>query len=282
MLDILNGMHVVTLAVNLPGPLAASQLSAMGASVVKVEPPGGDPLSHAAPGWYGELLGSQRVVVLDLKIPSELAELDELLTGANVLITSMRPSALRRLGLGDATTRFPGLSHVEIVGHDGELEEQPGHDLTYQAGYGTLQPPLMPVVPAADLLGSERAVSAALLGLINSAKTGVGRRHRVVLEDAAAAAGAAIRHGLVGEGTPLGGAIPTYGIYQTSDGHIALGSLEPHFRHRTLKALDVVDTHEALARVFASGSNAHWEELAAQVDIPIVGIRNVTKERKHD
>ncbi|MCJ0907282.1 CoA transferase [Rhodococcus sp. ARC_M6] len=277
MLDILNGIRVVTLAVNLPGPLAASRLSAMGASVVKVESPGGDPLAHGAPGWYAELLGEQLVAVLDLKDPSDLVKLDALLTGANVLITSMRPSALRRLGLGDATARFPGLSHVEIVGHDGELEELPGHDLTYQAAHGTLQPPLMPVIPAADLLGAERAVSAALLGLIGAAKTGVGQRYRVVLEDAAAAAGAAIRHGLVGEGALLGGATPTYGIYQTADGHIALGAPEPHFRSRTLEALGVADTHEALARVFAGASNAHWEELAAQVDIPIVGIRNVTR-----
>jgi alpha-methylacyl-CoA racemase len=69
------------------------------------------------------------------------------LTCADVLITSVRPSALRRLGLADAHVTYPGLSHVEIVGHDGDLEEVPGHDLTYQAAYGTLDPPSMPPAP---------------------------------------------------------------------------------------------------------------------------------------
>ena len=274
MLDILNGVRVVSLAVNLPGPLAAARLSTLGASVTKIEPPGGDPLAAAAPGWYAELVGDQRVAVLDLKESGDLAKLDALLADADLLITAMRPAALRRLGLGDAPGRFRGLSHVEIVGHDGELEEVPGHDLTYQAGHGTLQPPLMPTIPAADLLGAERAVSAALLALIDTSKSGVGQRHRVALEDAAADAGAAVRHGLAGVGAPLGGATPTYGIYATADGYIALGALEPHFRDRVLEALRVDGTREELERVFATGSTEQWEELAERVDIPLIGIRN--------
>jgi alpha-methylacyl-CoA racemase len=46
----LRGVRVLTLAVNLPGPVAASRLCDMGASVVKVEPPGGDPLARMCPG----------------------------------------------------------------------------------------------------------------------------------------------------------------------------------------------------------------------------------------
>ncbi|MFE3228604.1 CoA transferase [Nocardia sp. NPDC059228] len=275
--DILDGVRVVSLAVNLPGPLAAARLASFGATVTKVEPPMGDPLAAVVPDWYSELTGKQHVTVLDLKDSGDRAKLEDELAGADLLLTAMRPSALRRLGLDNAHEKFAGLSHIEIVGHDGDLEERPGHDLTYQAAYGTLQPPLMPTVPVVDLLGAERAVSAALLALRNKSNSTAGRRYRVVLEDAAADAGAAVRYGLSGPGDPLGGAIPTYGIYATADGYIALGAVEPHFSARTLEALGVADTHEDLARVFAEENTSHWEELAERVDIPIAGIR--TPER---
>ncbi|MRH93029.1 CoA transferase [Nocardia sp. SYP-A9097] len=277
--DILEGVRVVSLAVNLPGPLAAARLAGFGASVIKVEPPTGDPLAVAAPGWYAELTGRQRVAVLDLKDPDDRAGLDAELAGADVLLTAMRPSALRKLGLDNAPEQFPGLSHVEIVGHDGALEELPGHDLNYQAAHGTLQPPLMPTIPVADLLGAERAVSATLLALRNVAKSGAGHRYRVVLEDAAADAGAAVRHGLVGPEAPLGGATPTYGIYATADGHIALGALEPHFRARVLEHLQVPDIRAELERVFATHGTDHWEELAERADFPLTGIRSRTQEK---
>lgn len=274
MRDSLDGVRVVSLAVNLPGPLAAAWLAGQGAAVTKVEPPTGDPLAAAAPDWYTELTSNQQVMVLNLKDSGDRNELDAMLARADVLLTAMRPSALRRIGLEDAHEKFPGLSHVEIVGHDGDLEERPGHDLTYQAAYGTLQPPMMPTVPVADLLGAERAVSATLLALRHRANSTAGKRYRVVLEDAASYAAAAVRYGLTGPGDSLGGATPTYRIYKSANGYIALGALEPHFRARTLEALgNVADTSEDLARVFATEDTEHWEELAERVDIPITGIR---------
>lgn len=275
--ELLQGKRVVSLAVNLPGPLAAARLAGLGATVTKIESPAGDPLSAVAPGWYAELTVGQRVVVLDLKDPAGRTALDNELLGADLLLTAMRPSALRRLGLGSAHLTYPGLSHVEIVGHDGDREDTPGHDLTYQAAQGTLQPPTMPTVPVADLLGGERALSSALLALLARTQTPSGRRYRVVLEDIAAEAGAAVRHGLMGEGAPLGGAIPSYGIYASADGHVAVGALEPHFRDRLVDTLGVGHDRDELARVFANGKTAHWEELAERVDIPIVGIRTPTR-----
>jgi alpha-methylacyl-CoA racemase len=63
----LRDVRVLTLAVNLPGPLAASRLCAMGAFVIKVEPPGGDPLERMCPVYYEDLSAGQEVVRLDLK-----------------------------------------------------------------------------------------------------------------------------------------------------------------------------------------------------------------------
>jgi crotonobetainyl-CoA:carnitine CoA-transferase CaiB-like acyl-CoA transferase len=106
----------VSVAVNLPGPLAASRLAEFGASVTKVEPPAGDPLAHVAPNWYRSLVSRQNVVTLDVKDPHDRAELDALLADADLLITSMRPSALARLGLARPHEIFPRLSLIEIVG----------------------------------------------------------------------------------------------------------------------------------------------------------------------
>ncbi len=78
------GIHVVSLAVNLPGPLAAARLSELGASVTKIEPPAGDPLAAAAPGWYSKLVRAQQVAFLDLKDPHGRAKLDIELTGADL------------------------------------------------------------------------------------------------------------------------------------------------------------------------------------------------------
>src|SRR5215216_8202042 len=95
----LRGVWVLTLAVNLPGPVAASRLCAMGASVVKIEPPGGDPLARMCPGYYEDLSAGQKIVRLDLKDQQDRASLDDRLKATDLLLTASRPAALGRLGL---------------------------------------------------------------------------------------------------------------------------------------------------------------------------------------
>lgn len=269
----LAGVTVVSLAVNLPGPLAAARLCELGATVTKVEPPAGDPLAAAAPDWYEHLVRHQNVLTLDLKDDGDRAKLDELLTEADLLITSMRPSALNRLGLARPHETFPQLSLIEIVGHDDEQAEIPGHDLNYQAVHGTLTPPQMPKVPVADMLGAERAVSTALAALIGRAKAGGGQPCRVVLAEAAARAGDAVRYGLMGNGALLGGAFPGYGIYESADGYVALGAIEPHFFERTCKAFGADGTHERLREAFAAKTAAELEAVARHLDIPLNKVR---------
>ena len=265
----LDGVVVISLAVNLPGPLAAARLRSFGAEITKVEPPSGDPLAAVAPAWFQELVIGQDIVTLDLKSHHDREQLEELLAGADLLLTAMRPSAFDRLGLGESVRRH-GLAHVEIVGHDGADAERPGHDLTYQAQYGTVAAPLMPLVPVADLLGAERAVSAAFAAL-RAREHGDPGTWRVVLEDAARDAGAAIRHGLTGPGAPLGGTLPGYAIYASADGHVAVAALEPHFAARLREHFG--QTQEELTRLFAAQPSKHWEEIGAALDIPIVTVR---------
>ena len=270
---VLDGVRVVSLATNLPGPIAAARLTELGASVTKVEPPAGDPLAPASPPWYRELTSGQRVLALDLKAPGDRARLDEELSGADLLITAMRPSALARLGLANATEAYAGLSHVEIVGYDADREEVVGHDLNYQAAHGTLQPPLLPTAPIADLLGAERVVSAALLLLLARQHRTLPRHQRVVLDEAARDAGAALRHGLTGPGTVLGGGLPQYGIYKCTDGYVALGAIEDHFAAKVREFLGTEITHAALERAFAAHDTEYWTDLADRLGIPLTPVR---------
>lgn len=265
---------VVSLAVNLPGPVAAARLTSMGAAVVKVEPPTGDPLAAVAPGWYDELTSGQEVVSLDLKDPDGRSQFESRLAVADVLLTSMRPSALARLRLADSASRHRVVL-VEIVGYDGDRSEEAGHDLTYQAVHGTVLPPTMPLVPLVDLLGAERAVSAVLAGLRqrdHGEPDDAAPHLRVVLDDVAQHASAGVRHGLTGPRDVLGGALPVYGLYPTTDGHVAVGAVEPHFATRLGHIVGT--TREQLIARFATETSAHWEALGREHDIPIVVVRD--------
>ncbi|WP_188666829.1 CoA transferase [Tersicoccus solisilvae] len=266
------GVTVVSLAINLPGPLAVGRLASLGASVTKVEPPSGDPLRAAAPAWYRDLHRDVTVVTLDLK--REAARLEELLTGADVLVTAMRAEAAARLGLPELVARL-GLAHVEIVGHD---DGRPGHDLTFQAEAGLLSSTdaelSMPVAPVADLLGAERAVSAALVAL-RLREVGAPAHQRVVLAEAAHDAAAALRHGLTGPGTPLGGGLEQYGLYATADGHVAVAAIEPHFAARLTQL--VGGTRAELTARFAEDTSAAWERFGRERDLPIVTVHQISQ-----
>lgn len=265
----LTGVRVVSLAVNVPGPVAAARLVSYGAQVTKIEPPTGDPLATASPSWYAELATHQRVLSLDLKTAEGTEALAAEFAEADLLITAVRPSALARLGLPEMVATH-GLAHVEIVGHDGEDAERPGHDLTFQAAQGTLAPPELPMVLVADLIGAEQATTAAFAAL-RARERGEPATIRVVLEAAARAGGAPRRHGLTGPGTALGGAIPSYRVYASADGYVAVAALEVHFATRYF-ALFGESADEAAER-FATESSDYWAAFGDEHDIPIVAVR---------
>ena len=185
----------------------------MGASVVKVEPPGGDPLARMCPDYYEELSAGQDVVRLDLKDRQDLASLDDRLRETDLLLTASRPAALGRLGLSwpELHARFPRLCQVAIVGHPPPDEDMPGHDLTYQARFGTLSPPAMPPVLVADLAGAERAVSVALSLLFARERGQDAGYEQVALSEAAHTFAEPLHWGLTAPGGVLGGGFPATG-----------------------------------------------------------------------
>jgi alpha-methylacyl-CoA racemase len=260
-------MRIVSLAQNLPGPVAISRLVAEGARAIKIEPPWGDQVETLCKPWYDALHSGMTVERLDVKTPAGLSRLKALLADADVFLASHRPSALARLGL-DATTliaTFARMSHVNIVG-DTLNPEEAGHDLTYQARAGLVQHAL-PFTLLADMAGAERTRA-----VIKDAARHPGSTHVVGLADAVRDLAAPLAYGLTATGGHLGGGNPAYAVYATREGAIAVTALEPHFRTRLYEGLGLADGADPSA-VFATRTAAEWERWAAERDIPLVEIR---------
>jgi crotonobetainyl-CoA:carnitine CoA-transferase CaiB-like acyl-CoA transferase len=269
---------VLTLAVNLPGPLAAARLGRLGAAVVKVEPPAGDALAWACPDWYRELHQGQEVVRLDLKDPADRARLDARLERADLLLTATRPAALRRLGLAweELHGRYPQLCQVALVGYPAPREDLPGHDLTYQARAGLLTPPGLPRACVADLAGAQEAVSAALALLLARERGEGGQYAAVSLAGAAEWFAEPWRRGLTAAGGPLGGGLPGYQLYPTRAGWVALAALEPHFQRKLVEELGLAcASREELQRVLMTRTAQEWELWAEAHDVPLAAVRDL-------
>jgi len=272
----LAGLSIVTLAINLPGPAATGRLRDLGASVTKIEPPDGDPLARGCPEWYRALHQNVTVLQLDLKVASDRERLNPILAQSDLLLTSSRPAALKRLGLSSSEVhrQFPRLCQVAIIGHAPPDENQPGHDLTYQATLGLVSPPEMPRALMADLGGAEEAVSTAVSLLLARERGAQAANAQVSLAEAAARFALPYQYGLTRPAGLLGGGWPGYNLYQATDGWIAVAALEPHFAERLRVELGVESfTHEALETAFGRKSAAEWEAWATPRDLPIVAVR---------
>jgi len=122
----LQGIRVVDLSNMLMAPYATQILGDMGADVIKVEAPGGDPVRGIGPQRHAGMGAiflnanrSKRSIVLDLKQPAGLAAATDLLKGADVLVYNMRPQSMARLGLGyeQVAAVNPGIIYAGLFGY---------------------------------------------------------------------------------------------------------------------------------------------------------------------
>src|SRR3954453_4332021 len=180
----LRGMRVVELAGIGPGPHACMILADLGADVLRVDRPGGQPLT----GGPGDLLNRGRPsVALDLKPPDGIATVLDLVERADVLVEGLRPGTTERLGLGpDARlARNPRLVYGRMTGwgQTGPLARTAGHDLGYVAISGALfglgQDPARPHFPSNPLGdfggGSTYLVIGVLAALVEARASGLGQ-----------------------------------------------------------------------------------------------------------
>lgn len=262
----LTGIRVLETATLLPGPWCGVMLAELGADVIKVEPPEGDPARHyppflpAAPASGAPDRGSpqsavflsvnrgKRSIVLDLKTHAGRATFLDLVRTADVVSTSWRPGVGERLGLDHAAIAAanPRIVTCSITGYGerGPRRDRPGHDVNYQAWAGTIgltgsprTGPAIPGVLVADLAGGTfPAVVSILAALLERERTGGGRHIDVAMAPSTvpllqmmhAFHAAGVPAPEPGEG-PFTGGFPNFRVYPTKDGHIAVGALEPKF-----------------------------------------------------
>jgi crotonobetainyl-CoA:carnitine CoA-transferase CaiB-like acyl-CoA transferase len=193
----LAGVRVVELAHWMAGPAAGGVLADWGADVVKVEPRGGEPMRHiwgsmganpdAPNGAFTSANRGKRSIELDVRSADGRDVLERLLGTADVLVTNLRPAALRRLGLDPegVAERFPRLVYCSLTayGWGGPDEEKAGYDLaSFFARTGIAheittqgQPPAPLMQGLGDTYAAMTAVAGILAALHERTTTGTGR-----------------------------------------------------------------------------------------------------------
>ena len=274
----LHGLRILSLALNLPGPAALMRCRRMGATCTKLEPPSGDPMGHYDQAAYAEMHEGVLVLQADLKTAQGQEALHGELARTDVLLTSFRPSALEKLGLGwkGLHGRYPALSQVAIVGAAGGRAEEPGHDLTYLAEHGLVPGLELPATLYADMGGSLMASEAVLQAALRRKEAQPeGLYLEVALADAAGYLGLPRRWGLTQASGSVGGAHAGYRIYPCQDGRVAVAALEPHFAAALCAAAGVAadmfapQAHEAVAAFLAGMTREQLDRLAAERDLPL-------------
>ena len=279
----LAGLLVVDLTRHLPGPFASRELLRLGARVVRLESPDGDPLRVIAPQWDAALNGGKESVSCDLKAEPELGR--ALCARADVVLEGFRPGVAARLGVGpdDVPDRVVYCS-LTGFGIDGRHALRAGHDLNYLGWAGALADtaPALPPVQAADLgAGALAAVAEILAALLERERTGHGARLVVSMTHGSHRF---VSHRVAGDPRPhlLTGGLACYRIYATAGGRwLTVAALEAHFFGRLcallgrpdLASLQFADDQQSLidelAAIFATRTLAEWLELFDAEDVAV-------------
>ena len=243
----LDGIRIVDFSRLLPGPWCTQVLADMGADVIKVEAPAGDPSRHDRPqqvvhsAYFASVNRNKRSVVLDLRSEDGAAAARALIASADVVVETFAVGVGRRLGIDHDSARAlrSDLIYCSITGfgQTGPLADAAGHDLVVQAASGVLGvgSGAMPAFQAADYAGGSAAVAGILAAIIGRMRTGEGAYLDIAMADSLAAmapialTGALARAaGSVGEpDMQVWGGNPRYALYRTRDGRqVAVSLLE--------------------------------------------------------
>ena len=245
----LDGVRVIDLGLLLPGPFASRLLADLGADVIKVEPPWGDPGRTLLAGLTPFLERGKRAVRVDLRAEGAAEFVLDLVAGADVVIEGFRPGVADRLGVGfeAAAASNPRIVYCSISGYgqDGPAHRQPAHDANIQASAGALagmlaagEEPITPYLPMAD----QSAALFAALSIVATLYRTIGDGppptpvHLDVSMQEAMLQVALPRWGtvLTGGGEPTAEELVAYspgaGVFPTSDRrHVSIGAIEDKF-----------------------------------------------------
>jgi CoA:oxalate CoA-transferase len=312
----LAGFRVLDLTTFLSGPVAARTLADLGADVIRVEPPTGDPTragtamrpGDAPSAFYVALHRDRRSVVLDLKTDAGRAVLYDLATVSDVFLENFRPGVTTRLGVGYETLEplNPRLVYCTITGFgpDGPNSQLPATDGAVQAFSGVLELTGaaagfgLPVpIPIADLLAGATAAQGILAALVARAGTDRGTHLDVSMAEAL------LGWLLVGDRERTL-APPTTLVVEGRDGVSLLVQTSLHFQSRLVELLAAVPGCEELStdprfatrdgrrehladyerlvrRAFATRSSGEWLDALQTVGIPASRIQRIDDALRH-
>ncbi|MBN8956371.1 MAG: CoA transferase [Rhizobiales bacterium] len=316
----LEGLRIIDLTTVIMGPYATQTLADHGADVIKVEPPEGDVMRNGVPmrnprmGAISLLLNrNKRSVALDLKKEAGRAALLRLCKDADVLISNVRPAAMRRLRLGEEDVRVvnPRIINVALVGYgqSGPYAARPAYDDLIQgiSGVGSLfersgstEPRYVPFA-ISDRIVALAAAHAVLAAVIQRDRTGKGVSVEVPMFETMAQfvlgdhfAGRVFEPDLGGTGYNRY-LTANRRPYRTSDGYIcvliymekhwhgfmeSLGRLEemlanPRMATHTARANHYHEAYGMVADILLTRTTAEWLELFERLDIPCVPLNDL-------
>jgi crotonobetainyl-CoA:carnitine CoA-transferase CaiB-like acyl-CoA transferase len=272
----LDGIRVVDFTQIAAGPYCSSLLGDLGADVVGIEPPGGEPFrsidevfGDRASAYYFGVNRSKRSMTLDLKHPSAPDLIDRLIAGADVCMVGFRMDAVRRLRLD-----YPRLSvlnprliycSVTAFGETGPRSELPGMDILAQALSGVMgltgepgRPPVKVGPPIADFVVSFLAGFAILAALRARDRDGIGQKVSLNLLDGQLATLANYVTPYLKTRQPIrpvGGGHPQlvpYQVFEAADGYFIVACLNDRFWPPLCRAIgrqDLLDDPELRTNV---------------------------------
>lgn len=264
----LAGLRVLELGQLLAGPFAGTMLGYFGADVIKVEPPGGDPLrtwrgmSGDTSVWWRSLSRNKRCVVLDLRREEGRALARQLALGCDVLIENFRPGTMEAWGLGPEVLRaaHPGLIYVRVsgFGQTGPYRGRAGLASVCEATAGLRfitgsadGPSVRSNISLGDSLGGLHATIGLLLALLVKERTGQGQVVDVALTESVLNVMEAVMPeyhalGIVRQpsGATITGVVPS-NVYPCADDRVVvLGANTTSLFRRLMAAISRLDLAE--------------------------------------
>lgn len=290
----LSGVRVIDLTRILSGPFCSMLLADLGADVVKIEAPGGDPVrqqGHVVEGlsWYfAGFNRNKRSVELDLRAPEGVAVLERMLAGADILTENFRPGILDRMGLTEARLREinPDLIVVSVNGYgsDGPYADRPAFDFIAQAMSGYMATngtpgtgPLRTAPPITDLVAGLYAALGAVAALRGREAGGPAQRVEASMMMSMMSMLAYLSSNALATGrdpVPTGNDHPIaspYGLFRTADGDIAVAPSTDAIVRRFLRELGLETMLEDARFATNEMRLRHRAELNARINAALAG-----------